>query len=116
MTLVSSDSFHARVVLKRCLMAAAACSHHFNTCFTIDELRAKRGIDAEHGMPKRRIPMLGTLARGPNLRSKICGEEKHPDGPAIDFEPGYPAKEFDGVRGAPLSFRTSADAASPPTL
>ncbi|MCV0382837.1 MAG: hypothetical protein K5799_05175 [Erythrobacter sp.] len=97
-------------------MAAAACSRHFNICFTTDELRAKRSIDAEHGMPKRRIPMLGTLARGPNLKSKICRDEKQLDGPVINFEPGYPAKEFDGVRGAPLSFHTAEDAASPPKL
>lgn len=116
MALVSSDSFHARVVLNRCLMAAAACSHHFNTCFTTDELRANLGIDAKHGMPKRRIPMLGTLARGPNLKSKIYGDEKHPDGPVSNFELGYPARQFDGARDTPLPLRTNAEAASPPKL
>jgi|GEM_PF-6655564 len=83
---------------------------------TADELRAKLGINAKRGEPKRRNRMLGTPVKLPGLKTKICVDKKRQGGPVINFEPGYPAKEFDAALDALLSFLTDPDAASPPQI
>ncbi len=78
------------------------------------ELRAKLGINAKRSEPKRRNRMLGKQVRRSGLKTKICVDRKRQGGPIINFEPGYPAKEFDAALDALLTFLTNPDAASPP--
>ncbi|QNE05085.1 hypothetical protein [Croceicoccus marinus] len=79
-----------------------------------DDLRAKLGLNAKRGQPKRRNRVLGTPVRRPGLKTKICVDRKRQGGPVINFEPGYPAKDFEAALDALLSFLTNPDAASPP--
>ncbi|WP_435203771.1 hypothetical protein [Qipengyuania sp. 902] len=81
-----------------------------------DDLRAKLGINAKRGQPKRRNRVLGTPVRRPGLKTKICVDRKRQGGPVINFEPGYPAKDFDAALEALLTFLTNPDAASPPRI
>lgn len=62
----------------------------------------------------RRNRVLGTPVRRSGLKTKICVDRKRQGGPVINFEPGYPAKDFEAALDALLSFLTNPDAASPP--
>ena len=81
-----------------------------------DDLRAKLGINAKRGQPKRRNRVLGTPVRRPGLKTKICVDRKRQGGPVINFEPGYPARDFEAALDALLSFLTNPDAASAPRI
>ncbi|MBL4896488.1 MAG: hypothetical protein JKY75_06415 [Erythrobacter sp.] len=81
-----------------------------------DDLRAKLGINAKRGQPKRRNRRLGTPVRRPGLKTEICVDRKRQGGPVINFEPGYPARDFDAALDALLTFLTTPDAASPPRI
>ncbi len=83
---------------------------------TADELRAKLGINAMRGQPKRPNRVLGKPVRRSGLKTKICVDRKRQGGPVINFEPGYPAKDFDAALEALLTFLTNPDAASPPRI
>ena len=78
------------------------------------DLRAKLGINAKRGQPKRRNRVLGTPVRRPGLKTKICVDKKRQGGPVINFPPGYPAKKFDAALDALLTFLTNLDTASRP--
>lgn len=79
-----------------------------------DDLRAKLGINGKRSEPKRRNRMLGTPVRRSGLKTKIYVDRKRQGGPIINFEPGYPVKEFDAALNALLTFLTNPDAASQP--
>ena len=81
-----------------------------------DDLRAKLGINAKRGQPKRRNRVLGKPVRRPGLKTKICVDKTRQGGPVINFPPGYPPKEFDAALEALLTFLTNLDAASPPRI
>ena len=81
-----------------------------------DDLRAKLGINAKRGQPKRRNRVLGTPVRRSGLKTKICVDRNRQGGPVINFEPGYPAKDFEAALDALLSFLTDPDAASAPRI
>lgn len=81
-----------------------------------DDFRAKLGINSQRGQPKRRNRVLGKPVRRPGLKTKICVDRERQGGPVINFEPGYPAKDFDAALDALLTFLTNPDAASPPRI
>jgi predicted transcriptional regulator len=81
---------------------------------SVDDVRAKLRINSKRGQPKRRNRVLGKPVRRRGLKTKICVDRERQGGPIINFEPGYPAKDFEAALEALLTFLTNPDAASPP--